>query len=145
MAEKKIALKTTTDESFVVFAINTTLLDFNVCSTINQIFNCELQGKQRTISRNGKNIDLFFFSDYNQTQKQRISLIEVKTDIGPLFDFLRNVHFLLKISPVISEEQVAEFQQKLQGCEQFQFVQKISTENFSKQQLNSFNGVIQSV
>ena len=140
----KITSKT---ESFEIFALSTSLNEMQMCLKINQLLNINLQRKSPvTITLKKKDIQPLCFSSDDILRRVTITLIDNKS-ITPTLDFLKNISFFIKISPVNSESQINEIQQTLASCDEFLFIQRIEVGKtlLSKQQLAIFNSLFQYV
>ena len=140
----KITSKT---ESFEIFALSTSLNEMQMCLKINQLLNIDLQRKSPvTITLKKKDIQPLCFSSDDILRRVTITLIDNKS-ITPTLDFLKNISFFIKISPVNSEIQINEIQQTLASCDEFLFIQRIEVGKtlLSKQQLAIFNSLFQYV
>lgn len=140
----KITSKT---ESFEIFALSTSLNEMQMCLKINQLLNIDLQRKSPvTITLKKKDIQPLCFSSDDMLRRVTITLIDNKS-ITPTLDFLKNISFFIKISPVNSEIQINEIQQTLASCDEFLFIQRIEVGKtlLSKQQLAIFNSLFQYV
>ncbi len=140
----KITSKT---ESFEIFALSTSLNEMQMCLKINQLLNINLQRKSPvTITLKKKDIQPLCFSSDDILRRVTITLIDNKS-ITPTLDFLKNISFFIKISPVNSEIQINEIQQTLASCDEFLFIQRIEVGKtlLSKQQLAIFNSLFQYV
>ena len=138
----KITSKT---ESFEIFALSTSLNEMQMCLKINQLLNINLQRKSPvTITLKKKDIQPLCFSSDDILRRVTITLIDNKS-ITPTLDFLKNISFFIKISPVNSEIQINEIQQTLASCDEFLFIQRIEVGKtlLSKQQLAIFNSLFQ--
>lgn len=140
----KITSKT---ESFEIYALSTSLNEMQMCLKINQLLNINLQRKSPvTITLKKKDIQPLCFSSDDILRRVTITLIDNKS-ITPTLDFLKNISFFIKISPVNSEIQINEIQQTLASCDEFLFIQRIEVGKtlLSKQQLAIFNSLFQYV
>lgn len=140
----KITSKT---ESFEIFALSTSLNEMQMCLKINQLLNINLQRKSPvTITLKKKDIQPLCFSSDDILRRVTITLIDNKS-ITPTLDFLKNISFFIKISPVNSESQINEIHQTLASCDEFLFIQRIEVGKtlLSKQQLAIFNSLFQYV
>lgn len=140
----KITSKT---ESFEIFALSTSLNEMQMCLKINQLLNINLQRKSPvTITLKKKDIQPLCFSSDDILRRVTITLIDNKS-ITPTLDFLKNISFFIKISPVNSEIQINEIHQTLASCDEFLFIQRIEVGKtlLSKQQLAIFNSLFQYV
>ena len=140
----KITSKT---ESFEIFALSTSLNEMQMCLKINQLLNINLQRKSPvTITLKKKDIQPLCFSSDDILRRVTITLIDNKS-ITPTLDFLKNISFFIKISPVNSESQINEIHQTLASCDDFLFIQRIEVGKtlLSKQQLAIFNSLFQYV
>ena len=140
----KITSKT---ESFEIFALSTSLNELQMCLKINQLLNINLQRKSPvTITLKKKDILPLCFSSDDILRRVTIPLIDNKS-ISTTLDFLKNISFFIKISPVNSEIQINEIQQTLASCDEFLFIQRIEVGKtlLSKQQLAIFNSLFQYV
>ena len=140
----KITSKT---ESFEIFALSTSLNEMQMCLKINQLLNIDLQRKSPiTITLKKKDIQPLCFSSDDMLRRVTITLIDNKS-ITPTLDFLKNISFFIKISPVNSESQINEIHQTLASCDDFLFIQRIEAGKtlLNKQQLAIFNSLFQYV
>ena len=140
----KITSKT---ESFEIFALSTSLNEMQMCLKINQLLNIDLQRKSPiTITLKKKDIQPLCFSADDMLRRVTITLIDNKS-ITPTLDFLKNISFFIKISPVNSESQINEIHQTLASCDDFLFIQRIEVGKtlLNKQQLAIFNSLFQYV
>jgi|SRR5574344_804047 hypothetical protein len=140
----KITSKT---ESFEIFALSTSLNEMQMCLKINQLLNIDLQRKSPiTITLKKKDIQPLCFSSDDMLRRVTITLIDNKS-ITPTLDFLKNISFFIKISPVNSESQINEIHQTLASCDDFLFIQRIEVGKtlLNKQQLAIFNSLFQYV
>ncbi len=140
----KITSKT---ESFEIYALSTSLNEMQMCLKINQLLNIDLQRKSPiTITLKKKDIQPLCFSSDDMLRRVTITLIDNKS-ITPTLDFLKNISFFIKISPVNSESQINEIHQTLASCDDFLFIQRIEAGKtlLNKQQLAIFNSLFQYV
>jgi len=140
----KITSKT---ESFEIYALSTSLNEMQMCLKINQLLNIDLQRKSPiTITLKKKDIQPLCFSSDDMLRRVTITLIDNKS-ITPTLDFLKNISFFIKISPVNSESQINEIHQTLASCDDFLFIQRIEVGKtlLNKQQLAIFNSLFQYV
>lgn len=138
----KITSKT---ESFKIFALSTSLNEMQMCLKINQLLNIDLQRKSPvTITLKKKDIQPLCFSSDDLLRRVTITLIDNKS-IAPTLDFLKNISFFIKISPINSESQINEIQQTLASCNEFLFIQRIEIDQMllNKQQSAIFNSLFQ--
>ncbi|MBR5434634.1 MAG: hypothetical protein IK117_09385 [Bacteroidales bacterium] len=139
----KVPLKT---ERYEIFAICSNLNVFQFCATLNNLLSIDLQGqKPREIEINGIRVQPLHYSFVNPIDKVTTTVVENQVNGRPLLDYLKNITFFVKLSPVVSDEQLTDFQQKLSESGMFTFVQRISRQNFTKQQENTFNAIFQYV
>ncbi len=138
----KITSKT---ESFKIIALSTSLNEMQMCLKINQLLNIDLQRKSPvTITLKKKDIQPLCFSSDDLLRRVTITLIDNKS-IAQTLDFLKNISFFIKISPINSESQINEIHQTLASCEEFLFIQKIEIDQMqlNKQQSAIFNSLFQ--
>jgi len=146
MGKQTTIKMTSKPERYEIFAVCTNLNVFQFCTTLNNLFFIDLQGqKQLEIEVNGKRVKPSSYSYSNPTDKLTTTVVENQENGRPLLDFLKNITFFVKLSPVPSETQIADFQQKLSNSGVASFVQRISRQNFTKQQENTFNTIFQYV
>ncbi|MCQ2607155.1 MAG: IPExxxVDY family protein [Bacteroidales bacterium] len=148
MIKKQVVIKHSPQgEFFEVFAIGTVLPDYKFCALLNRLFEIDLQRKNLSpIIINGKETVPVVFSFFDEEKRYEVSIVDNKTEEGPLFVFLRTVTFFVKISPVFSEAQIRWLQRKLRSCAEITFIQKVSPANITKkQQLIDYNAVFQNI
>ncbi len=148
MIKKQVTIKHNPQgDLFEVFAIGTVLPDYKFCALLNRLFEIDLQRKNiGPLMINGRETDPVVFSYFDEEKRYAVSVVDNKTEEGPLFMFLRTVTFFIKISPVFSEAQMRWLQKKLRSCSEITFIQKISSTNITKkQQLIDYNAVFQNI
>lgn len=118
-----------------LFAICTTLNVFQFCMLLNNLFSIDLQGcKPVEMKIDERELSLHRYSAKSQSSLLTISVVENKIGEGCLIDFFKNISFFVKISPIVVESQVTDFQSVLNSRNEFQFVQKIEISNLSSAQ-----------
>lgn len=140
----KITPKT---ESFEIFALSTSLNEMQMCLKINQLLHIDLQRKSPiTVTIKKNEVQPICFSSEDPLRRVTVTLIDNKS-ITPTLDFLKNISFFIKISPVNSESQINEIHQTLASCNEFLFIQRIEIDKtlLNKQQLAIFNALFQYV
>ncbi len=129
-------------ENFEVFAICTNLNEFQFCGTLNQLFSVDLHGQApKEMLLNGKTVLPMCFSAMIPNSNITITVIDNQNEGEPLLDFYGKITFFVKISPIVNEIQLVDFQEKFSQQKDFFFVQKINSSELTKQKLNLFNSL----
>lgn len=144
MGKQTVIDVTTISDDYVVFAISSTNNDIQCCMAINQIFGVSLQGKEpKNLSINRRIVQPSCFTAFDPNNRFTITLIDNQTNGGPFLDFLKNVSYFVKISPLDDKEKIADIQKYLSSNPDFLFVQSIDENNLKPQQKKMFDGFFQ--
>ena len=144
MGKQTVIKVSTISDNYVVFAISSTINDIQCCMAINQIFGIALQGKKsKDLSINGRIVQPSCFTAFDPNNCFNVTLVDNQTNGGPFLDFLKNVSYFVKITPLDDKEKIADIQKYLSANPDFLFVQSIDKSNLKSQQEKVFNGFFQ--
>lgn len=131
---------------YEIFAICTNLNVFQFCATINSLFSINLQGQKHIpLELQGKVVEPSHYSSSKPNDNVTITVVENQVDGQPLVDFLKNISYFVKISPIVTESQIEDFRKVLSSTENFTFVQRVAQLNFTKQQETTLNTIFQRI
>ena len=144
MEKQTIISVSTESDNYVVFAISSTINDIQCCMALNQIFGVALQGKEpKDLSINKRIVQPSCFTAFDANNRFTITLIDNQINGGPFLDFLKNVSYFVKISPLEDKEKIAEIQKLLSSNRDFLFVQSVDKNTLKPQQGKMFKSLFQ--
>ena len=131
---KKKIIKLSINRQFQLIGIVSNLSSYKLSWSINSKIGFNLSQLGDIIVENKRNDDKLCFSSYVFEDKSEITynLISNKTDNGVLIRKIKNIDFILKIEPEISENQKNNIIEKLKEIDNIISVLEINTESLNQ-------------